>query len=204
MKKVFLIIIPVLFVMFSCHENGTFYPKVVFSLVKSKDSPPSSADKRLKTKGEYPEELSILLQNVMNDFKVTLNIDVYVKKPYKMLNIKEIRYSTLDVSGLLFENLTYSLPEKIMYLDKPTEHWSYITIDDEYYWCWVEDLKGLLKTHAKIDLFKKFQGKRFEIGDKFEVDFFIEYSFDDEPSKTLNLKYDARVLEGWYSSPFNI
>jgi hypothetical protein len=192
----FVILIFCLVLIFNC--KGFFYPKVVFTFKQLGVSPPFSASERLKLKDKYSQEIILDFQQGNNQFKTSINIILFVRIPYNYLYIQKMKYDWENGSGLFLSDAAFKLPNKIS--DTGNESNSYYRRDDYY---WTIQLKPIDKRKSQpyIDFQDIFTNKK--PGEKFNLRISIEYSFDKEPAKTLEIDYQVTAVKGRYISHFN-
>ena len=198
LKKIFLYIYIIVLIMMLSSCKIFSYPKVVFDFKQLGDAPPYSASERLKLKDKYSQEIMINFIRGGNEYKTSLNMIIFIKKPYKYLNIKNINYLYANEKGEFLNDAKFKLPEYVSETEIKT---NYYYGKDGYYWTFQVKPLDKKKGQPKIDFQKIFKHKK--PGDKFKFKIEIEYSFDDEPVQFLTLQYEVTAAKGRYISPLD-
>lgn len=195
MKK-YIIFILVVCLTVSC-ASGLLYPRTVFSFKPLGDIPPSSATERLLSKDKYPQEIKINFRRPGNKFETFLDMSIFVKKPYKNLTIKDLRYSWYGGEGSFLIDTMFKLPENVSEIaSDPSDYYG----RGGYYWALLgRPINKKLGT-LFIDMQKVFKDRNTD--DKFTLTIEIIYSFDNEPSRSVTYLYEVTPLEGSYTSPY--
>lgn len=194
MKLKIIFYLVIFIILLSC--NGFIYPKVDYILIPKEDNPPFSVNDRFELGSVKDDELAIYIVRAGNEFKNRFYMSAFVKKPYRKLSIDKISYKIDAKEGLLFENIDFDLPQSISKLDEERENYSFVTKNDEFYWC------NLIISNKKpsVNFYRFF--KEFRVGSTLDAEIIIQYKFDDEKTKIQIFHYTIQVRKGKYISPF--
>ncbi|MCL2791566.1 MAG: hypothetical protein FWD87_00600 [Spirochaetaceae bacterium] len=164
---------------------GIFYPKIVYGFSPIGEQPPCSANARLNAGNEFPQTFTFnIRRSGPNTFEYFFLPTIFVRNPYEVLHIREMRYEWEGNTGTFIKDKSFQLS-----VDR------YVT-NGEWYWLGV-GMGGFAPRDINFEKF--FKGK--EVGDKFLFRIIITYSFDDGSENTQILEYNVTAVRGEFSFP---
>lgn len=166
--------------------------------IDQKNSPPCGMEKRLESGNTFEQELFFIWWTRWNKKHKKADpynvcVEIYTKKQYKKLILKELSCIYEDKTILICENVEFLLPETVSTLEENPDSWR---SDGNNYW-----LNGELFAHPvektkgwpNIDFTSLFS-THTTIGEEFEFKLFLKYQFDDDTIKNETLKYTVTTV----------
>ena len=169
--------------------------------INQENSPPCGMKNRLESGNTFEQEIYFIWwtgwnkrQKKADPYKAS--VEIYTKKQYKKLIIKELSYVYEGKTDLICENVEFKLPEIVSTLEENPDSWR---SDGKNFW-----LNGELFAHSvgnsqgwpKIDFTSLFSNHK-TIDEEFEFQLLLKYQFDDDPIKNETIKYKVTTVNAW-------
>lgn len=199
-KKFLRVFIYIIFLSFLNSCQGIFFPTYFFDITPLNDTPSYSSSSRFENINNT-KEFAFWFSQAGNNFKKKFIASIFVKKPYKSLFIKKISYKSDYGSGILLEDASFMLPNKIVPENtKPLPNPDHYFEQDGFFWCMYLIPQDTTKSMPEVDLQKIFQVKK--AGTSFKLTITLDFAFDDEKAKSIELNYRVYTNKNSYTSPF--
>lgn len=181
--------------------NGVFFPKIFFDIVPIKGTPSYALPERIESMEQYPQEFAFWFSQAGNSFKKKFITSIFVKKAYKRLKINKISYMSNYANGTFLENASFQLPQRVVAYDTlPVSGSDYYIEKDGYYWCMLFLQMDKTSTMPVVDFQKIFKNQKS--GNGFEMTIIVDYTFDDEEARSVELYYEVYANKNSFMSPF--
>lgn len=185
---IFLLVALCVIGIYSFINGGLFadilYPKTSFGFYCLDAKPPSAVDQRLAFGDKYPQAFNLYFSppgNILTlrVLKTAIQFDLFVKKPYTILKINEMRVLFNDGKTIktLCKNKVYTFKDSYY---EPLNGWYF--------------LREFADPLATIKLGNVFMDKK--AGDEFNCVIEIQYSLDNEPVQIQKLNYRVVAAKG--------
>ncbi len=169
--------------------------------INQENSPPCGMKNRLESGNAFEQEIYFIWWTRWNKKQqkaepYNVCVEIYTKKQYKKLIIKELSYVYEGKTDLICENVEFKLPETISTLEENPDSWR---SDGNNFW-----LNGELFAHPiekskgwpKIDFTSLFSNHK-TIDEEFDLQLLLQYQFDDDPIKNETIKYKVTTVNAW-------